>query len=81
MTNLDRKYAALVNEMAGKRGYVKRAPEGRVDMAVDLARAALEGGWPGTRLDNRNSAEDLRAAAAELIAAADRVEEFYPLAA
>ena len=73
-SRLDKKYCALVNEMVGVRGYVQAAPKDAVALAVGLARAAIEGRWPGTPLCNPGAAVDLRSAAAQLIKAAEEVE-------
>ena len=75
-TKLDAKYCGLVNELVGVRGYSRTAPTGRVERAVGLAQAAIVGRWPGTPICNPEAATDLRAAAAQLIEEAERVEGY-----
>ena len=78
---LNRKYAALVNEIVGERGYCGGAMNTPVKMAVQLASVCITGRWPGTPICNRNAGAELRAVAAELIEEAERVESYNRRAA
>lgn len=81
MNKLDRKYAALVNEIVGERGYCGGAPNSATKRAAHLACVCITGRWPGTPICNKDAGAELRAVAAELIEEAERVESYNRRAA